>query len=1250
MKTSSNRFFYPFLCLILACGPSVAFSADEPAPAAQLHFTPELGRTMQSHGEVKWGEPGPRPPEFPDFSGDSNSVRIGGKGSYVSFPDKEKDSPYQFNAGDAISLEGWIKVNKIQDGSINFIVSKGRTGQKEFPQDNLNWALRVVGIGEEARLNFIFATPHQGKTHWHRWTSSLGFVPSSGWHHLAVSYRFGEPYSIKGWIDGVSTDGLWDYAGATERSPVADRSDVWIGNSMRRDAMVSFDGWIHSVAIHRRMLDDRQVATRFKRNGGPLLIVPVAEPIAGITDVPENRVLVTVAESMPSHDRWPYKGEAKSKEVMRWSHDSFLLHRLPRRYDDWGIRTAWKAPLLLTMAADVPLPDGRQKLLLRARGLGRLWIDGELVARTNADVTRQQSRGGRNPITIPQPPLPGARPVGEYMQEVAVDVDLPAPVLDQDGKPKPRRVVFEQIVGAKGILTMTGETSVALLSGDGKAYHLLQAGTNPALPLTDHAVDRELAAMEASLAKFDDANRRKLAGNRDDYWQKRRDVARTWAAANPAPAVPATAKAEKTHPVDAFLYAKIDKAATGKGAADDSPEAAHFHQKVLPLLQNQCFRCHGEKDRGDLKLDSRETALLGGDSGIAAVVPGKPMESELIARILTGDESERMPPKGDGLTKEQTEDLKQWIQAGAVWPETGIDESHLTLAPVIDDTAFLRRIHFDLVGLPPTEEEILSFLADPAEDKRGQLIARLLKDERHAGHWISFWMDLLAENPSLIATSMNSTGPFRWFLYEALRDRKPLDRMVTELLMMRGTSADGGSAGFAVAGESDAPFAEKGHIVASAFLAVEMQCARCHDSPYHSTTQQDLFSMAAMLGRRTMSVPETSRVPAAFFENSSRASLIKATLKPDAKVAPVWPFAEETGLADSAALDDWLSDPKDTRERLALLITSPENQRFSKVIVNRLWKRLMGAGIIEPIHDWEGREASHPELLDWLAHEFVSSGYDVDHVTGLIVSSQAYQRESVGNNVEASAEQRYFQAPDRRRLSAEQIVDAMHVATKSRMDVEELTFDPQGRWPAGSRMNLGLPDRAWMMVDLKNERDRPSLSLPKARAVADVLEAFGWVGARQKPISERVEDVNVLQPGSLANSVLTNTLTRASAGSSLARIAIEARQPGDIVDTLFLSILNRHPSDQEKSTFSAELADGFGQRLVEPGESKPQKPLPRITWLNHANPEANTIQEEYEDRVRQGPPADPRLQSDWRARYEDVVWSLINNPEFIWLP
>ena len=165
-----------------------------------------------------------------------------------------------------------------------------------------------------------------------------------------------------------------------------------------------------------------------------------------------------------------------------------------------------------------------------------------------------------------------------------------------------------------------------------------------------------------------------------------------------------------------------------------------------------------------------------------------------------------------------------------------------------------------------------------------------------------------------------------------------------------------------------------------------------------------------MLERKPVTVPKTSTVPAAFFEKQSRESLIKVTLKPGEVIQPVWPFAKVTGCADDEAIDQLLQTPKDSRERLAALITAPQNTRFAQVVVNRIWRRLMGAGIVEPPQDWEGHPASHAELLDWLAREFITHDYDVKHIVRLIMNSQAYQRAAVGQNLIAAPEQRFFNA------------------------------------------------------------------------------------------------------------------------------------------------------------------------------------------------------------------------------------------------
>ncbi|MCA9058364.1 MAG: DUF1549 domain-containing protein, partial [Planctomycetaceae bacterium] len=819
-----------------------------------------------------------------------------------------------------------------------------------------------------------------------------------------------KPETIRGWIDGRSTNGKWDMGGPTSDAPVVDNDDVWIGASMAGSANSSLNGLLDEIVLHRAVLTDAAMTAKFRRVGGPRVIGPLPEEMPVVENVPAGSVVVQLSEQLPTHERWLNEGETWPEGTLRWSTNQFLLSRIPQRFDDWGIRTAWKAPVLLRMVGDVDLPVGEQTFLLRARALGRLWIDGQLIARTEA-LTRQPPNGEEPMTPVNEAPLPGLRPAGYHQQEVVA----PAPIVARNEGDTVRRcrIVLELVVGGKNLRTETGEVCVALRSEAGDSYQLLMpkgvSGESRPIPLTDTAIEPCLKDAESAMAEMEDRLRRSAATSQHEFWTNRHQVAKDYLQSLPANVVPQTSR-ESDHPVDRFLTARVQQLRE-QATAVNPQDSRQFHENVLPVLREHCFRCHGDKSKGGLKLNTRDHALQAGDSGTAAIVPGDPDSSEAIARILTSDESIRMPPTEGGLSEQDRATLTAWVKDGAVWPVLAPNSTDLEFAPLVDDAAFQRRVWLDLVGVPPSATEAAAFLADESPDKRTRLIDQLLQDERVADQWMSFWLDLLAENPTLLNASLNSTGPFRWFLYDSLRDRKPLDQMVTELLLMRGDPHEGGSAGFAIAAENDSPFAAKGHIVASAFLGIELQCARCHDSPYHSTKQQDLYALAAMFERKAVTVPKTSRVPAAFFEKKAREALIVATLNPDEPVNAIWPFEETTGVADNPDLQRLLRNPEDTRERLAALITAPGNQRFARVFVNRIWKRLMGAGFVEPVHDWEGRDASHPELLDWLAAELIRHDYDANHIVRLIVTSDAYQRAASGHNAIAAPESRLFTAP-----------------------------------------------------------------------------------------------------------------------------------------------------------------------------------------------------------------------------------------------
>lgn len=1228
---------------LLSLSPT-AWAADRPI-AVRWDFGAEETTPLQSHGAVHRDTPGPRPPAYPDFDAGNTAVTLDGHGAHLSYDDPGAQSPFDFTNGDSITLEAWVQVNEIRAGENVYVIGKGRTDSPGFAADNQNWALRVRETQGKAGVSFLYATvPASGTkksdAHWHRWTTSSGFKPGKNWHHIAIAYRFGDPKSIRGWIDGKPQPGAWDMGGPTEEAPVVDDDAIWIGSARGGAAANSFRGSLDAIAIHRQALDDAVILSRFRREGGEIEPKPAIETMPQLGELPVGRVLVSAHEGFPSQDRWLNEDETLPKETTRWQAETFLLDRLPQRYDAWGIRENWKPPVLVRFAADVSLTPGKHRFLMRVRGLSRLWVNGEVIARSRPFGS---SPNGEEPITpVAQPPFPGLRIAEHRQQEVFGETTI--------GENGMCRVVLETLVGGKSFRTDPGELCVALQTDDGTSFGLLApaSASSPAVPLTDRDVVAALARHEAALQEYDDLTRRTAAASQDAFWKMRHEVARKWAIEHPALAIPKNA----AHPIDAFLQAKIERA-LAEASKTSVAEARQFHTAVLPILRDECFRCHGDKENGGLRLNTREAALRGGDSETPAVIPGNVAESELIRRIVSTDPNERMPPGSKPLKSEQIAALEAWIKDGAKWPAPPVSPEEVAAPPVLNDAEFLRRVFLDTVGVPPSEQEVRQFLSDQTADKRGRIVEQLLADERWADHWMSYWQDVLAENPTLLNASLNTTGPFRWFLYDALRDDKPLDRLVTELILLRGSPHEGGSAGFAIAADNDAPFAAKGQIVASAFLGIELQCARCHDSPYHSTKQRDLYALAAMFEHKQVTVPKTSRVPAAFFEKKSRESLIKVTLKPDEPVAPTWPFAEVTGCTEDASLATLMQNPDDTRERLAALVTSPHNTRFTQVIVNRVWRRLMGTGFVEPAHDWEGHLPSHPELLQWLAREFVSHDYDVKHLARLILTSETYQRQASGQNLSASPELRFFAAPERRRLTAEQIVDSLFVAAGQEMDVEEITFDPDGRRPSSNRLTLGVPRRAWMFASLANERDRPSLSLPRAQAIADILEAFGWSGSRQNPRTDRETSPNVLQPGVLANSTASVLLTRAAEGSGLAELAVTSTSPEQLVDRVFLRYLSRLPSSSERVPLAKVLADGFAKRLVPADEIQrptPLKPLPRVTWSNHLRSEATTIAMELERRARSGSPPDPRLRPEWREVFEDVVWSVVNIREFVWVP
>ena len=1170
-------------------------------------------------GEPAKDQAGPRAPVYPVFAKDNKAALFSGTGTKLAMEVKSSED-LRFGLNDTITLEAWVKARNLPAGATPYIVSKGRNGSKGFAADNQNYALRLKEEKGEALVGFLFASaavPGK-KGDWHRWWSKEGFDPGSGWHHIAVSYTFGKPKSIKGYVDGKVVEGTWDMGGATDRAPVVDDDTVVIGTGSTRASSHSFNGWIDDLAIYRGKPDEEALKA--------FAFVPPPPPVKR-TMVPKGKVFVQICEDgVPAANAWPPE---PPKVAETYTEDVFGFFELPQKYVDTGVRGDRPNPSMMRAAALVTLPKGKHRLLLRGRGAAHVYVDGKTVLNNAFSKVDGSGHGlvSKQETYLNLGPEFRFAPPGN--EESWVEYS-------SDGKE--HLVVLETMIG--GLTGKArrrpelGETVVAWSPEGTDKWWLVSPGKRE-VAYTDAGWAAYEAERRVHLEEVNAQARAKAREKDAAYWTKRREAAKQWLAKAPVIDAPATGV------IDHFIEKKIATVAEQNASAKKG--TVDYFKDIQPLLESKCVECHrGSKAKGGLRLDSLAEALKGGKEGGPAIVPGQPEKSSLVARVTSKDSDEVMPPKGGPLSAKETEMLATWIREGASWPEFKGD--HLALLPPAEDLVFLRRVTLDTVGVVPSLEEIAAFQKNP---DRAAVIDRLLNDPRWADNWMGYWQDVLAENPNILNPTLNNTGPFRWWIYESLQDNKPMDLFVTELVRMKGSERFGGPAGFAVASQNDVPMAAKGTIVSSAFLGVEMKCARCHDSPANKSTQEQLFQLAALLNRKELDVPATSSVNPDRLNTLGRKPLISVTLKPGTKVQPQWPFSEFC-QEDRAGL---AQDPTDPRDRLAALITAPQNERFAQVIANRVWARLMGRGIVEPVSDWEKGRPTHPELIQWLGRELVRGGYDVKHIARLILNSKAYQRSTDQSLKETSP---LFTSPAPRRLNAEQIVDSLFCATGKPFKTEEVSLDIDGQRDLNNSLSLGQPRRSWMLTSTSNERDRPSLALPRIQAVADVLSAFGWRGARQDPVSTRDSAPNVLQPAILSNGTVGAWLTRLSDDHDLTALALKDQPLDTLVDTLFLRLLTRAPTSEEKALYVKHLAAGYESRIRTPtastSSSAERKREKYVSWSNHLDGEATIVRQAQEAAARRGEPPTERLDADWRQRMEDVLWAMLNAPEWAFSP
>ena len=584
-------------------------------------------------------------------------------------------------------------------------------------------------------------------------------------------------------------------------------------------------------------------------------------------------------------------------------------------------------------------------------------------------------------------------------------------------------------------------------------------------------------------------------------------------------------------------------------------ETLDFHRDVQPILAGYCIECHGPDAaarKGKLRLD-RGDRLAEDRGGYRVLVPGKPEESELIARILHADPDERMPPaefaEKKPLQPQQVETLKRWIAEGAKFekhwafatpvkravPEPGgwghneIDRfvyARMKAAGMQPQTAaskekIMRRVSFDLTGLPPTLAEVESFLRDESGDAYGKVVDRLLESPRFGERWAVWWLDgaHYGDSHGYDNDLENSQWPWRNWVIDAFNANKPFNEFTIEQLAgdllpnatedqilatafnrnHRIQTEDG-----AIDEEWRAEYVmDRVETMGSVWMGLTLGCARCHDHKYDPVSQKEFFQLFALfnnldekgfVNNLSGAAEPRMRYREAGFAHQARELEERHKGKereqerkkleeqfPHVMImremgSPRKAFVLKRGQYDApgeevkAALPHAFSPAPGgnvTRLDLARWLVDGRHPLTARVVVNRLWEQLFGAGLVKGSEnlgtqaDWP----SHPELLDWLAVDFVESGWDTKRLLKKLVMSATYRQSPVLDESRRSKDpdNRLLSRGPRGRLAAEMVRDqALFV---SGLFVEKLggpsgwVYQPDGLWQEVEKRGTFVQDR-----------------------------------------------------------------------------------------------------------------------------------------------------------------------------------------------
>jgi hypothetical protein len=680
-----------------------------------------------------------------------------------------------------------------------------------------------------------------------------------------------------------------------------------------------------------------------------------------------------------------------------------------------------------------------------------------------------------------------------------------------------------------------------------------------------------------------------------------------------------------------------------------SADSVDYNIHIRPILSDRCFKCHGPDARqrkADLRLDTPEGAYaaLKDNPSKHVIVPGDADESEVFARIATTDTSLVMPPPSSNLSLNQSEVslIKKWIEQGAKykphwafiapkkttppevdnesWSKNEIDRFLLArmeeegLAPneEADKERLLKRISFDITGLPPTLEMQENFLNDESENAYEKMVDQLFAMPQYGERMAQYWMDIAryADSHGYQDDGLRTMWPWRDWVIQAFNKNYPYDQFITWQLagdlLPHPTKEQILATGFnrnhkitQEGGVIDEEYrleyvTDRTNTFGKAFLALTFECAKCHDHKYDPISQKNYYSTFAFFNQ----VPEKGLVgdislasladpPRIQITNEDVKGILNFINKKDTVNVPVMVMKDSAlrrptyilkrGVYDAPGDRVTFGVPeailhydtllyKPGRLGLAQWLTDKKNPLTARVFVNRMWQEFFGKGLVKTSGDFgmQGDMPSHPQLLDWLAVDFMENGWNVKRLLKQFVMSAAYRQSSATDDSKRriDPENIFLSRSQRLRFTAEEVRDLL--LASSGLLVKEIggpsskVYQPAGIWESSTS---GRGVLARYVQDHGEKLYRRGLYSFIKRTVPPPGMLIFDASNRDQCEVKRTRTNTPLQA-----LVLMNDPTMLEAARVLAeRLMTEKSSEEDKITKAFRSIICRIPTAEERS-------------------------------------------------------------------------------------